>query len=343
MQISKRNFLKPESSDPAIIENISDNFGIIENLMDAGLGATWGGYLESDSDLIESDRIYVDRRDNKQWLGISNGEFSKASKIPFSLNDKTDKSIEIIAGNGLVGGGDLSEKRTLNIVSANSGIAINSDNIELKPPTSSTIGGVRAGEGIAINQADGVIGLVPPTASTIGGVKPGNGIIINPNDGVIQATVPVGGLIFLTQDTNPAELFWGTSWEKIQGRYLRGTSGNEKTGVIGGNKEIKLEVKHMPSHTHIASQGSHVHSQQKHCHEGVGEKEASSSWRPVGPTNNFGIGKSDWDNFTYLTSDSGGENTGSAQPSVTVNHTGEGVSFNTEPPFYTVHIWKRII
>ena len=315
MQISKRNFLKPESSDPAIIENISDNFGIIENLMDAGLGATWGGYLENDFDLIESNKIYVDRRDNKQWLGISNGEFSKASKSPFSLNDKTDKSVEIIAGNGLVGGGDLSEKRTLNIVSANSGIAINSDNIELKPPTS----------------------------STIGGVKQGNGIIINPNDGVIQATVPVGGLIFLTQDTNPAELFWGTSWEKIQGRYLRGTSGNEKTGVIGGNKEIKLEVKHMPSHTHIASQGSHVHSQQEHNHEGVGEKETSSSWRPSGSPNELGIGKSDWDNYAYLSTKSGGENTGSAQPSVTVNHTGEGVSFNTEPPFYTVHIWKRII
>ncbi|MGL5656700.1 MAG: phage baseplate protein [Fusobacteriaceae bacterium] len=315
MQISKRNFLKPESSDPAIIENISDNFGIIENLMDAGLGATWGGYLESDSDLIESDRIYVDRRDNKQWLGISNGEFSKASKSPFSLNDKTDKSVEIIAGNGLVGGGDLSEKRTLNIVSANSGIAINSDNIELKPPTS----------------------------STIGGVKQGNGIIINPNDGVIQATVPVGGLIFLTQDTNPAELFWGTSWEKIQGRYLRGTSGNEKTGVIGGNKEIKLEVKHMPSHTHIASQGSHVHSQQEHYHLGIGEKETSSSWRPSGSPNQLGIGKSDWDNYAYLSTRSGGDNTGEAQPSVTVNHTGEGVSFNAEPPFYTVHIWKRII
>ena len=309
MQISKRNFLKPESSDPAIIENISDNFGIIENLMDAGLGATWGGYLENDFDLIESDKIYVDRRDNKQWLGISNGEFSKASKSPFSLNDKTDKSVEIIAGNGLVGGGDLSEKRTLNIVSANSGIAINLDNIELKPPI----------------------------ADELGGVKQGNGIIINPNDGVIQATVPVGGLIFLTEDTNPAELFWGTSWEKIEGKYLKGTSTNEKTGVIGGNKEIKLEVKHMPSHTHIASQGSHAHTQPEHSHEML-----VSDY--VGASGDLCARYAYINNKKIISSDAaGGENTGSAQPSVTVNHTGEGVSFNTEPPFYTVHIWKRII
>lgn len=40
---------------------------------------------------------------------------------------------QVIAGNGLTGGGTLSADRTLNIVSANDGITVNADNIQLNP------------------------------------------------------------------------------------------------------------------------------------------------------------------------------------------------------------------
>lgn len=53
------------------------------------------------------------------------------------------KSIQIIAGNGLTGGGDLSENRTLN-VGAGNGIAVAADSISVKP-----------GGGITVNE-DGV-------------------------------------------------------------------------------------------------------------------------------------------------------------------------------------------
>ena len=48
----------------------------------------------------------------------------------FSL--KVDKTIEIISGDGLTGGGNLSNDITLNIESVNDGILINSDSIELQ-------------------------------------------------------------------------------------------------------------------------------------------------------------------------------------------------------------------
>lgn len=44
---------------------------------------------------------------------------------------KADANIQIAAGNGLTGGGDLSENRTINVASADDGITVNADNIQL--------------------------------------------------------------------------------------------------------------------------------------------------------------------------------------------------------------------
>lgn len=44
---------------------------------------------------------------------------------------KADKNTTIIAGDGLTGGGDLSENRTIKVESADDGITVNSDNIQL--------------------------------------------------------------------------------------------------------------------------------------------------------------------------------------------------------------------
>lgn len=47
------------------------------------------------------------------------------------LANKANKTVQVIAGNGLVGGGDLSTNRTINIASADDGITVNADNIKL--------------------------------------------------------------------------------------------------------------------------------------------------------------------------------------------------------------------
>ena len=46
-----------------------------------------------------------------------------------ALSLKVDKTIEIISGDGLTGGGDLSSNKTINVASANDGITVNADNI----------------------------------------------------------------------------------------------------------------------------------------------------------------------------------------------------------------------
>lgn len=51
--------------------------------------------------------------------------------VQMSNDIKALKSRTITAGDGLTGGGDLSEDRTIKIVSANDGISVNADNIQL--------------------------------------------------------------------------------------------------------------------------------------------------------------------------------------------------------------------
>ena len=84
------------------------------------------GYnLSNDIDLTKSD------------IGLSNVQNIAPSDMPISnavstaLNGKIESTRNITAGYGLTGGGDLSTDRTLNVVSANDGITVNPDNIQL--------------------------------------------------------------------------------------------------------------------------------------------------------------------------------------------------------------------
>ena len=71
----------------------------------------------------------------KSQVGLSNVDNTSDINKPIStntqtaLNTKADKVITITAGAGLIGGGDLSSNKTINIASANDGITINVDNI----------------------------------------------------------------------------------------------------------------------------------------------------------------------------------------------------------------------
>ena len=73
----------------------------------------------------------------KAQVGLSDVDNTSDANKPISLatqtalNTKTDKTRQIIAGAGLTGGGDLSTDRTLNVASANDGITVNVDNIQL--------------------------------------------------------------------------------------------------------------------------------------------------------------------------------------------------------------------
>lgn len=192
--------------------------------------------------------------------------------------------------------------------------------------------------------------------------------------------IVIGALIFLDSTANPHTLYPGTTWSKIENRFLYAAS---TPGTTGGRSSVSLALANVPSHNHPASQVAHNHtanhnhsaSQSAHLHSGVSynalnqfqtvTNEGSADvgvrtlpntgWSTWGWTGQWGSNKFGL-RFTKATFTSG--NTGSAQPSITVNttnvttssvtpsitigNTGSGTAFDIMPPYYTVCVWKRL-
>ncbi len=226
---------------------------------------------------------------------------------------------------------------------------------------------------------DRTLHLTKATSNVLGGIRLGQGLKMQDN-GRVDALPPIGALLFLTQNDNPNTIFLGTTWEKIEGRYLKGTSSSQNAGILGGNNSVTLSESNLPrhthsasssahshsigqsNHTHVATQGRHNHTQGEHYHATWGENSNNS---PFGIYNynkhHWGShGGIDGDNALYKTSsNSAGAisyvqpritvnssrvnvTLGSTTPNVTVNHSGNGNAFNIEPRYYTCHIWKRL-
>ena len=147
---------------------------------------------------------------------------------------------------------------------------------------------------------------------------------------------PVGSYYFTDSNTNPAALFGGT-WEKVEGRFLLGSSSNYEVGTTGGNTSVSYTPQGaVGNHTLTVSEiPSHTHTQYLWAFNGAG---ASGG-------NFYGI---DYKGNTggLIASSGSGEirwyngNTGGNQPH---NHpfTGTQSNINIMPPYMVVNIWKR--
>ena len=49
--------------------------------------------------------------------------------------------------------------------------------------------------------------------------------------------VPVGSVLCFTNDTNPNDIYQGTTWQKIEGRFLLGSSSSYALGSTGGSAD----------------------------------------------------------------------------------------------------------
>ena len=77
-----------------------------------------------------------------------------------------------------------------------------------------------------------------------------------------QVIYPVGSVYMTFTNDNPANIFGGT-WQKVEGKFLLGSSESYAVDSTGGEKTHVLTAAELPSHTHTAtttSSGSHSHS-----------------------------------------------------------------------------------
>lgn len=173
----------------------------------------------------------------------------------------------------------------------------------------------------------------------------------------------VGMVITFIDDTNPNNLFAGTTWEKIEGKFLLSSSSSHAIGSTGGTETVTLSSSHIPSHKH--SVGAHAHGLNSHTH-GAGTLKASSAGSHQ---HDFSIGTwgTDWvvghgawsasstmmDTYNSTTQSAGAHEhsitgTSGAASGNTANSaafdsgaTGGGESHENMPPYLVVNMWKR--
>lgn len=92
------------------------------------------------------------------------------------------------------------------------------------------------------------------------------------------------------------------TWEKIEGRFLLGSSSAYEAGATGGEENHTLTINEMPSHSHTISEGN-------------------------------GSPGSQW---SLDAVQCGGRNT-----SMGTNSTGGGRAHNNMPPYIVVDMWRR--
>lgn len=147
--MSKEHFTKLESIDLetfspySVVENTTERDAISDVIRYTGMAV----YVKD----IKKLYMLKDGIENSNWeevVLVSVDEVSKwnskaegvhshddlyytESEMNNKLDEKANKTIQIIAGNGLTGGGTFEANRTVNVASANDGIIVNADNIQL--------------------------------------------------------------------------------------------------------------------------------------------------------------------------------------------------------------------
>lgn len=136
--------------------------------------------------------------------------------------------------------------------------------------------------------------------------------------------VPVGSVLCFTNNTNPNNIYTGTTWQKIEGRFLLGSSSSYALGSIGGEAEHTLTSNEMPTHSHRGRIG--------YNQTGHGYTPTTYEWLIAGGTHTELLLKSGSSQYTDI-------NIHSIAPT---ENTGGSQAHNNMPPYEVVNYWKRV-
>ena len=138
----------------------------------------------------------------------------------------------------------------------------------------------------------------------------------------VDAFYPVGS-VYITFNTANPSIFFGGTWEKIEGKFLLSTYGTENSGITGGESTHTLTINEIPSHTHNVLSGAggnytFVASPPEYTPSGGNSRYY---FKYQGVTSELNVGGAGLVNNSY---------------------TGGGAAHNNMPPYITAHMWRRI-
>lgn len=159
------------------------------------------------------------------------------------------------------------------------------------------------------------VSVLPPTDSNNPATKQYVDNLVNPLAekfaSIIDIVYPVGSIYMSVNAADPSNLFSGTSWEKLEGRFLLGSSSTYKPGSTGGEATHTLTYDEMPKHTHTMYSGN---------------SGGPQDWEP--------------DGGSYLV-DSVTESKTTWWAPLGMNYAGGSAAHNNMPPYLVVNMWKR--
>lgn len=165
---------------------------------------------------------------------------------------------------------------------------------------------------------------------------------------IIQSTT-------LDTEAKVIAIYGGTSWTKIEGRFLLGTSPSYAVNATGGEATHKLTTPEMPSHSHGLNNHTHIipalsgttNTAGSHTHNSKDYWVANSGKGAAGYCGGSGISAvlGDLNDIMYASGSHSHtvttkSNTTSGNSGSTAT-TGSGTAHNNMPPYKAVYIWER--
>ena len=145
----------------------------------------------------------------------------------------------------------------------------------------------------------------------------------------------MGDIYITTNSSNPSAKYLGTTWSKIEGRFLLGTSGGGASKQTGGSMSKTIQQGHLPNvKLRVDSFGLTLNPPNIDLYNDYGGNSESgrATLAIEGSAAKAGWTKS------YIRINSAGS-TGTASPNTST--LGSGWSFDITPSYYTTHIWLR--
>ena len=176
-----------------------------------------------------------------------------------------------------------------------------------------------------------------------------NTLEIQTSKDIINIIYPVGSVITLTNDTDPNELYQGTTWVKMDaGRVLvsagtyteNGTTYTYNLGDKGGEAKHQNTIEEMTNHTHTTYEaGNHRHfianTDNNNTTGGLNGGTHLIYKYTQNSYENFELMGSNMDSNIGLTSTNGNH-------THSISETGGNQPHENRMPYEVVHRWKRI-
>lgn len=157
----------------------------------------------------------------------------------------------------------------------------------------------------------------------------------------------VGDIYLTTNSTNPSSIFLGTTWQKIEGKFLMGTSGSGASKATGGSNSRTIVQANLPN-IKLAVDSFSLSRGTQNITGSVDTWTYQSETISSGALYFSGTGKRNYNvnggwSGTSLKLDASKTWTGSTNSvSPQTSTLGSGQALDITPSYYTCHMWLRL-